>query len=199
MCCRVDTVSMTWKQHYCTLYQCTTEYCFCRISVIIRPNIWQTQFLQNQVVSVFLQKQDYYAEMPIFCRNSLSVTKQGHLRHPFRRCIREKRSVIVHCRNNIILQIIFISADTIYFCRNKLFLSSIRQKQIFCYLVPQILVSVFLLKFSRSLRCIHTISRYRFTAWSFTLQGAMYPLTLQVEVKLGKVSANFCSVLATTG
>ena len=59
----------------------------------------------------------------------------------------EKRSVIVPCRNKIILQIIFISAKIICFCRNKLFLPNIRQKQIFCYLVPQILVSVFLLKF----------------------------------------------------
>ena len=63
--------------------------------------------------------------MPIFCRNAyflqkdlISVTKQGHVRliHPFKEVNYGKKSVIVHCKNKIILQIIFISAETTYFC-----------------------------------------------------------------------------------
>ena len=55
--------------------QCTTEYCFCRIiSAIIWLNIRQKLFLHNQTVSVFLQKQNYSAEMLIFCRKSLFLS-----------------------------------------------------------------------------------------------------------------------------
>ena len=107
-------------------------------------------------VSVFLQKQNYLAEMPIFDRKTifLSLSKAISDSSIHVRKFIMQSGVINFCRNKIIF------ADKLHFCRYNIFLQKksisaeivcfwriFGRNRIFCHLEPQKLVSVFLLKF----------------------------------------------------